>query len=325
MLVQMLMKLVVALSWLAIPVTILCVVDDWFLRPKRQLAAAPQPAADPVLLKICYGALPFLIGAGVLRLLFADRLDFSAVLVLITAVTGIVWWLDAMIFAKQRAAAAAPPARSSPPSRCPAPWITLAASSRSPRWCWILRAFIFEPFRIPSDSMMPTLLSGDFIIVNKYAYGLRLPVLNHKFVSVGEPERGDVVVFRYPLDPSINYIKRLVGLPGDRVVVKDDRIYVNEQPIQFDVTGGFDDGCYINMREAAEHLGDHVHRTIFCPGPIESPPMALPSCTRRTMTGYICSDRRTPGYGELYGEPEIAGHGGAGRGVPDDRRQPRQQ
>jgi signal peptidase I len=122
-----------------------------------------------------------------------------------------------------------------------------------------------------------------------------LPVVNHKFVAVGEPERGDVVVFRYPLDPSINYIKRLVGLPGDRVVVKDDRLYVNGEPVEFKVTGAFDDGCYINMQQAEERLGDHVHHTIFCPGPIEAPPMALPSCTRTTMTGYICNDHPFPG------------------------------
>jgi signal peptidase I len=165
----------------------------------------------------------------------------------------------------------------------------------------VLRAFIFEPFRIPSDSMMPTLLDGDFIIVNKYAYGLRLPVLNKKFVSIGEPERGDVVVFRYPNDPSINYIKRLVGLPGDRVIVKDDRLYVNDQPVEFTESGNYDDGCYLNMKEAKERLGDHTHRTIFCPGPIEAPPTALPNCKRRTITGYICNDKSFQG---LFGEPE---------------------
>ena len=91
----------------------------------------------------------------------------------------------------------------------------------------VVRAFIFEPFRIPSDSMMPTLLDGDFIVVNKYAYGLRLPIVNRKFVDTGTPQRGDVVVFRYPPDPSTNYIKRLVGLPGDRVEIHDDHLIIN--------------------------------------------------------------------------------------------------
>ena len=102
----------------------------------------------------------------------------------------------------------------------------------------VIRSFLFEPFRIPSDSMMPTLLDGDFIFVNKFTYGLRLPVLNTEFVPLGEPQRGDVVVFRLPSDPSTNYIKRLVGLPGDHVVVRDKRVYINDvlQDVQLDGT-----------------------------------------------------------------------------------------
>src|SRR6202021_2997161 len=95
----------------------------------------------------------------------------------------------------------------------------------------LLPPFICEPFRIPSDSMMPTLLDGDFIVVNKFAYGLRLPVLGTKFADNGEPHRGDVVVFHYPPEPSINYIKRLVGLPGDHIEIISDQIIVNGQPV----------------------------------------------------------------------------------------------
>jgi len=98
----------------------------------------------------------------------------------------------------------------------------------------IIRSFVFEPFRIPSGSMMPTLLQGDFIFVQKYAYGLRLPVTETKILETGEPQRGDVVVFRLPSEPSINYIKRIVGLPGDEIVYERHRLIINGETIQLE-------------------------------------------------------------------------------------------
>lgn len=95
----------------------------------------------------------------------------------------------------------------------------------------VIRSFIFEPFRIPSGSMMPTLLQGDYIFVKKYSYGLRLPVLETKVIETGEPERGDVVVFRLPEEPTVNYIKRVVGLPGDTVTYVNHRLTVNGEPV----------------------------------------------------------------------------------------------
>jgi len=95
----------------------------------------------------------------------------------------------------------------------------------------VIRSFIFEPFRIPSGSMMPTLLEGDFIFVKKFAYGLRLPVTETKVIETGDPKRGDVIVFRLPSDPSINYIKRVIGLPGDRVVYERQRLTINGEVI----------------------------------------------------------------------------------------------
>jgi signal peptidase I len=97
---------------------------------------------------------------------------------------------------------------------------------------FVLRSFIVEPFRIPSGSMLPSLYIGDFILVNKFVYGLRVPVLNDKFVEVSSPQRGDVVVFRFPSDPSVNYIKRVVGIPGDRIVYANKKLYINGEPVE---------------------------------------------------------------------------------------------
>jgi len=96
----------------------------------------------------------------------------------------------------------------------------------------LLRSFLVEPFRIPSGSMMPTLLVGDFILVNKFSYGVRLPVVNSKIIELSEPQRGDIVVFRFPKDPTVDYIKRVIGLPGDRIAYFDKKLYVNGQPVK---------------------------------------------------------------------------------------------
>jgi signal peptidase I len=285
-----LMPLVVLLSWLALPVGLVCIVDDWLLRPRR-----PPTAADAPLMKLLYWVLPVLIGGGVLRLLLAERLDFSGVLLLITVVTGIVWGFDAWVLRPQRIAAARAAGRD--PAATPEPGTVDYARSFFPVALVVLalRSFVFEPFRIPSDSMMPTLLDGDFIIVNKYAYGLRLPVLNRKFLATGEPQRGDVVVFRYPLDPSTNFIKRLVGLPGDHVEVRDNRIVVNGKPVPFVLDGKYNDGCYVNLSRAEEQLGGHKHQAIFCPVAIDRAPL-LSGCNRSGLRGYVCGDEDAPGF-----------------------------
>jgi signal peptidase I len=96
---------------------------------------------------------------------------------------------------------------------------------------FLLRSFLAEPFRIPSASMMPTLLIGDFLLVNKFAYGIRLPVINKKIIELDEPHRGDIVVFRFPKDPTVDYIKRVIGLPGDKVVYNNKKLTINDAPI----------------------------------------------------------------------------------------------
>jgi signal peptidase I len=140
-------------------------------------------------------------------------LDFALILVIATLVTGLIWLLDWALLSRPRRHKLASGASGREPV------IVEYAKSFFPilLLVLVLRSFLFEPFRIPSGSMMPTLLEGDFIFVNKFAYGLRLPVLNNKVVEIGGPERGDVIVFKLPSDPSVNYIKRVVGLPGDVV------------------------------------------------------------------------------------------------------------
>ena len=187
--------------------------------------------------------------------------DFSFVLVMAALVTGLIWLLDARWLRPRRlqatGGAAGGPAE---------PILVEYARSFFPIILLVLviRSFLFEPFRIPSDSMMPTLLDGDFIFVNKFTYGLRLPVVNWEFVPLGEPQRGDVVVFRLPSDPSTNYIKRLVGLPGDHVVVREKRVYINGEPQAVRLDGWSDPyGSTPRAQIGVEQLGLVEHRTLY--------------------------------------------------------------
>lgn len=148
--------------------------------------------------------------------------DFSAALTLATLVTGIiagVYWLIQR--SKQNL------------SDAKEPLLVEYSKSFFPvlLFVLVLRSFIIEPFRIPSSSMMPTLVIGDFILVNKFSYGVRLPVVNTKIINIGDPERGDVMVFRYPKNPSLDYIKRVIALPGDKVGYFDKHVYINGQRI----------------------------------------------------------------------------------------------
>lgn len=133
---------------------------------------------------------------------------------------------------------------------------------------FLLRSFLFEPFKIPSGSMIPTLLVGDLILVNKYHYGVRLPVINKKIVANNDPQRGDVMVFRYPKDTSIDYIKRVVGVPGDEVSFRAQKLYVNGAAVtmqQKPPPGFYDEDSRRYYAEFTEKLGDVEHSILVNP------------------------------------------------------------
>lgn len=163
--------------------------------------------------------------------------DFSLLLVLLTGLTGLVWLVDSLLLRRRRMDRAVQKSIERPRD----PVLIEYSRSLFPVLLIVLlfRSFLFEPFKIPSGSMIPTLLVGDFIVVNKFAYGLRLPVAHTRIVPMGEPERGDVVVFRYPVDSKVNFIKRLVGLPGDTITYRDKQLYVNGERATLQDQGRF--------------------------------------------------------------------------------------
>ena len=123
---------------------------------------------------------------------------------------------------------------------------------------FLLRSFIAEPFRIPSGSMMPTLLVGDFLLVNKFTYGIRIPIINQKVIELNEPKRGDIVVFRFPKDPKVDYIKRVIGVPGDKVVYENKQLTVNDMPISQVSLGTYQGLGQGADMTGAEHLVENL-------------------------------------------------------------------
>lgn len=149
------------------------------------------------------------------------NINFELILVILTALTGVVALIDILFFAKHRA------------KDSTRPWYFEYSRSLFPIFVVVLiiRSFIVEPFRIPSGSLEPTLLTGDFILVNKFNYGLRLPVLGDKFVKIREPKVGDIVVFHWPANPKYDFIKRVIGVPGDHIKYQDKTLYINGKKI----------------------------------------------------------------------------------------------
>ncbi len=180
-------------------------------------------------------------------------MNFALILFVLMVVTGILWALDFFKFRKLRTADAKEPV-----------WVEYGAGFFPVIVIvFVLRSFIFEPFKIPSGSMIPTLEIGDFILVNKFTYGIRLPVINKKIIDINQPQRGDVMVFRYPEDTSLDYIKRVVGLPGDKVAYQNKRLTINGVPVE---TKKIDD--YLHSKQLSyseqylEKLGAVEHRIL---------------------------------------------------------------
>jgi signal peptidase I len=158
---------------------------------------------------------------------------------------------------------------------------------------FLLRSFLFEPFKIPSGSMIPTLLVGDLILVNKFTYGVRLPVINTKITEGNKPQRGDVMVFRYPPKPSLDYIKRVVGVPGDEVAYLNKKLTINGKPVPTTAAPEFfDQDAMRYFKQFEEDLGSHKHRLLndddrpaFVPG-VEDFPFKQ-NC-RYSVEGVVC-------------------------------------
>lgn len=207
--------------------------------------------------------------------------DFSLILFTLLVLTGVIWAFDFFhLRGRRRAqavaamAALAPSLQNVEPVQSArlrqqaydkankAPWWVEYGVSFFPviLFVFTLRSFVVEPFRIPSGSMLPTLQNGDLILVNKFQYGIRLPVVGNKVVDLGQPQRGDVVVFRYPVDPAIDYIKRVVGVPGDVIQYRNKVLSINDQPVEETRVGDYfepDRGAYIARYQ--ETLGDTTH------------------------------------------------------------------
>jgi signal peptidase I len=194
-------------------------------------------------------------------------MDFSLILFIALMITGAIWLLDGVYFAKRRKTAATESQgeKSGDPilveySRAFFPVILIV---------FVLRSFVAEPFRIPSGSMLPTLNIGDFILVNKFSYGFRLPVLNQKVISVADPKRGDIMVFRYPHNEKMHFVKRVIGLPGDVVEYKSDKLVINGQPAALDGDGEYSykngNGRQVSLDMFREDLGDIEHEILLDP------------------------------------------------------------
>ncbi len=251
------------IGWLSIAASLMVVVASFFVGKNEVLSAsgnafpsdADARSSIHTMLEIAW---PVLFIASLAMLTFKEIMGFAAVLLTATTITGLIWLVDALAFRKQRVAGAQDPV------------LVEMAKSFFPviLIVFTLRSFLFEPFKIPSGSMVPTLLVGDFILVNKFTYGIRIPVMNKKIAEMNSPRRGDVMVFRYPEDMSKDFIKRVIGTPGDTIAYKDKRLTVNGKPVTTVATGAYTDtesGAVRFFEAYTEQLADKPHQMMVDP------------------------------------------------------------
>jgi len=241
-------------------------------------------------------------------------MSFALFLFLLLLVTGMVWALEAAVLRSRRMVACRRAVESLEPQLKGEPEEkrktilaeTIAKVGKEPWWVeysvsffpvilvvFLLRSFLYEPFKIPSGSMMPTLLTGDLILVNKFTYGLRLPVINTKITDGTPLARGDVVVFRYPPKPSMDYIKRVVGIPGDEVAYLNKKLTINGQPVSKVADADYLDSESMRLlKQYGEDLGGKQHKLLndeaapsFVPGASDFP--FRENC-RYSVEGVVC-------------------------------------
>ena len=199
-------------------------------------------------------------------------LDFSFYLFVGIVITGVVWFIDAFFLASKRNEVIKNDsefvAGVEVTHQAKEPVVVEYAKSFFPVLVvvFLLRGFLFEPFRIPSGSMLPSLYIGDFILVNKFSYGIKIPVLNYEIFEMGKPVRGDVVVFRYPRDTSLDHIKRIIGLPGDHIAYYNKVLYVNGKPTNRSFTGQYEGPGQPYANEYKEDFEEMNHSLLLMPG-----------------------------------------------------------
>ncbi len=243
--------------------------------------------------------------------------NFALILFVLMIATGVIWFLNMFVWSKQRRlkadqALASFDARN---AKLTADGIRLQEGGRlelestmlkQPTWVeysgsffpvialvFFLRSFLYEPFKIPSGSMLPTLFVGDLILVNKYTYGIRLPIIDKKIVNINDPKRGDIMVFKYPKDTSLNYIKRVVGVPGDRIVYKNKRLSVNGKALSYEAMPDFLDDTLMYSKQFSENLTGVQHsilnddqKPVFVDNPDQFPKRE--SCSYDSF-GFACT------------------------------------